>query len=1579
MPPELDEWVPIGGPAAPKDEWVPFTSKSAVPFADKPATPDKWVPFTSKSQAPSWQSDQQTEPDTPSVPRSFMDRLIAGRIAEEQGLDPTHDPLGRPGPLFMTDPWEEAAGRIQKRYPTRPASPEARAASMGGAASFGQVLGGMIESLKTLPERAIKAAGEIQKTGQVTEANVAPGMETALLTLGTGTKFGRTVRAPEAEASHDQMIGELPRDADFKTSAEILTPERIAAAAVQTKDGSIFSDINHGLASAKAKDAGYEIGSLRDSEGFVTSTGRYVDRKEAKQIAEKQDQIGSRAMEAEGSSDLMAHQIFDENGKPYKEARGADPIVEHNLRRLWEQDGIHPAEAVNDARNDAFLRHDLTTPAAAAPPKPRGDMYAPQNPFELARSGELTADKAQEIAGKLKENQETIENNILGDKETADKWRKLHRQSDRAWDSGYKDKEAREFDRQIAELEEKANLTEQDQAYLDGQGWPEYSDPQAWRDLVRELRDFEGDRSDRVTALGYALRGLPREGAPIGPHDHWTLAKIQHAMSEEAKAGGDAQTLLRDAFHKSAERYGGGADAAEIVQNDMARLKRLMENPPVPQPALPAQMPKEQIERILSGREEGEISLRGLGAEVSQAEQIARMIREGKTPTEIMKEMNLESAGYGDDRKNLTVALSRRGVSTDAIMSILEGKPHPLGAAATGNMPPLVSPAVQPVTPPGRLRQIVKDGSSELLGMTRNLQFMLDPMSTGSPRSMAMAKDTANAMRRADWDWMRIDKDIVDRFDPETRRRMYEASDQESVAKQLGVTPEQQAIAKQGLATLKPAELDVVDLLHAEARETWLNMYELGMVKSEEGLPAWTPRMFINTAAGLAEDGALPLNSIGKNFFTRTAQMRHRKYLTAGESEAAAKYKFGEEAELVRDIRVLPMAIARQQKAIAGRQLIEHIKEVGKSAGEELVGGPDPGRFTIDHPAFKTWQPRFKEVELEDGSVAITVVKDHGNIVFDQVPIHVANEFEGPLRAILDEPASKHPLAQSSLSTYQGLMALKGKTMTVIMNSPLIHNAVVWGKVAPSAPGQWLGFRLYFTGNKIKNNPQRAGELVDRGLAPMGNRGSYQDISSIAEAPNLEPGRSLTSSFLSEMLGHLPQKGLTAEQMMTQIKRDVDAAGDFWHNTLLWDRVADVQFGLADHLSNKLVHLGAERIVADRVASHFANMIVGSIPNEAMSQGAKAFLNTVFFSRSFTFGNLQTFKTAALGLPKPLMAQIARDMGMPIAELSKEMGESSVGGFIDTTLKRRAMGNAAKMAIGIIAVDYAISKIMNSFIQNGVNVVLNDSTIDKELHGYAERLKDEFNNTKMDPFRLMHPLSLVDRMTPMSANEPGKENRIFFGYDRDGTALYAKNPVGKYPEEMMDWLGIGTDPMDVIRRKLSPTVGGAFEVFANDKGFGRKIRDLNVNTYGGHIKNIIAAIDHIVGRHFPQDQIMGAADLLRDQGDQKVNAVKAFGPIFGFTTRQGAPGGMGKGEIYSEQDSYKSRLSIERPAIVKMLKNGNQDGAEKAMDAIGMTERDKVMLKRWVEDPSRISPRQRQHFYERATPEQIERLERTGQ
>jgi len=891
-----------------------------------------------------------------------------------------------------------------------------------------------------------------------------------------------------------------------------------------------------------------------------------------------------------------------------------------------------------------------------------------------------------------------------------------------------------------------------------------------------------------------------------------------------------------------------------------------------------------------------------------------------------------------------------------------EGRPGSLGAAAPEPVPDL---ATLPVSPPGRLVAAARGAVADTLGLARNVQFLLDPMSTGSAEAMVIAKDAMNSVRRIDWEWSRRDQYIVDNFNREQRKRMWDAADEESVALQLGESREHQ-----GLVTLEPSERLNVELDHAHAQNAWLHAVDAGLVEGE-GLPAYTPRMVINIANAMDKDGPVALNATGQNVFTRTAQMRHRKYMTAEETEAAAK-AINPEAELVRDIRVLPMATARLEKAVAWREMINHIEETGKAAGDETISvgeipqGSPHKWFTVDNPAFKRVRPRFETV---DGK-RVPMKDADGEIVFDRVPIYVRDDFKGPLLSIFDEAPSKHPAAEMSADAYQFLMALKGKSMTVIMNSPLIHFAVVWGKVVPAAPMEWLGARLYFTGYRIKNDPARAAELIERGLAPIGRRGSFQDISSVAEEPNLKPGR----SFTSDVLAFIP--GLFKEEAGVAVKEAVDKIGDFVHNTLLWNRVEDVQFGLAQHLSDGLVRAGSERIVADRIAAHFSNMIVGSIPKEAMSGAARATANMLMFSRSFTLGNLQTFKTATVGLPKPILAQIMRDMGSTAAEMEGVLGAG--GDYLKGVMRRRAMGTAARTALGIIAIDYVISKAINSVIQSSVNVAVTDSTFSDEFHGYARRMRELADQIKMDPFTLMHPLDMVEKLTPMSENEPSKANRIFIGYDKDGTALYGRNPMGKYPEEMVDWM---TGPLDIMRRKMSPLAGGIYEIMANDRGFGLKIHDPTAKSYGDQLMNMILIGRHMVEKHLPMDQLTGAVDLIggalgKDTGDQRANALRTFAPVAGFTVSHGAPGGMAKGEVYSEMDSYQAKFAIEWPAIRKQFQRGEVEEAHKALAALGVSPRDQRSLERSALNPGRIGGQTLQNFLRRATPEQIDRFDR---
>jgi hypothetical protein len=927
-------------------------------------------------------------------------------------------------------------------------------------------------------------------------------------------------------------------------------------------------------------------------------------------------------------------------------------------------------------------------------------------------------------------------------------------------------------------------------------------------------------------------------------------------------------------------------------------------------------------------------------------------------------------------RHDVTTAKAEPIRLDPADAEILDVKPGSLSAAITDD-PPLIPPSVQPLSPPGSLAATARNAIEQFQGLTANLQYMLDPMATGSNRAMVIAKDAINSVRRIRWDHARLDADIESRFSPDQRGFMWTAADEESVLRQAGEAP-----VDTGLMTLSSEERAVVEDLHARAQSAWLRAVDAGMVEGE-GLPAYTPRMVLNVANAGDAIGPQALNELGRNVSVRTAQMLHRKYLTAEETEEAAKQLVGsrmaergasideikaavEKVQIARDIRALPLATAKLEEAIAWRQMINKVEEVGKAAGEPTVAvghQPDHSWFTIaGNPAFTRWAPML-ERDAATGKWAMRM-DEAGKPIFQPKPIYMPPEFRGPMTAILDASASNSKVVRAAMAPYEAMMALKGKAMTAILNSPLIHNQVVWGKVAEAAGGrEWLGFGLYWRGNKIVNGATgRAQELIERGLNPMGPRGAVQDITGMMEQPSLEPGRSLTSKIVAAV------PGIFDEGAEVATKRAIDKLGDFWHNTLLWDRVRDVHFGLADHLSDHIVSKGIDRITADRIATHFSNIIVGSIPKEAMSQGAAALANLALFSRSFTLGNLATFKQAMVGLPKPIMAQIERDYFD--FRMNPETGTWEAPPTTTEQVRKIAQGMARRKAISTIGMSTALSVIGGALVTHAFNMLLRDASVDDELKGYARRYKSLMRDVDEDPTELRH---MLGRLSPQYDNEPRKQDRVYLGQEADKTAAYMRLPFGKFGEEMMGW---PTQPMQMLRQKLSPMASFGLDVLENDDGMGNKIYDEKAPGLRGDFAVGLAIAEHLIMKHLPANQMMAGRDLLRGDGDPSVNAARVVGPGLGFTVSEGRRGGMAKGELSAVQDEAKARFSLAWPDIKKQILRGEESDAKQVMAGMGISPREQNMLIRNAKNPSAISGRQALDFYRKATPEQQERFDR---
>ena len=825
-----------------------------------------------------------------------------------------------------------------------------------------------------------------------------------------------------------------------------------------------------------------------------------------------------------------------------------------------------------------------------------------------------------------------------------------------------------------------------------------------------------------------------------------------------------------------------------------------------------------------------------------------------------------------------------------------------------------------------------------------NLKRAVVPMGEGSDEAMAIAKKYANQERLAQSQWKRFDDILTKNFTPDQLAKMWNAADEENDLRREGTTD-----ATKGLSRLEPDERNAVETLHTYGEELMERARENGMFEGE-GVPYWTPRMAIMVGedgeyskpafTGKSDGGG---GDTGRNISTNASSMLKRKYLTSAETEAAMKARLaseGKEAELVRNIRTMPMAMERMERAIAARELINQIKAIGRSTGRETVvngdaGGGDKNYFTLDHPAFKTWRPDFND----DG----TVRKDeNGNLVLMKVPLKISKDFEGPIRAIM----STKPNA-----IYLGVMELKAKTMGLIMYSPLIHNAVEWGRALPAMDlkGKMsLGVYTYVTGHAAKNDPVQLNDAISHGLVPIGGRGQYMDITSIMEDPTLKAGRSWTAKALAAPVSIISERG--AEN----VRRAVDAAGKFWHETLLWDRVADLQMGLYTSMKTGFMNKGMAETDASTLAAHFANRYAGALPREAMSSAAQKILNLSLFSRTFTVGNLGAMKDMLIGIPPELKAQIRLSSGEVAAQAATSAGR--------------------RKAIATFVMDVGLMYVGNALLQNWLQKQRGDATWGQIADGYKARYGALATQIGKDPlFVLTHPFNSIQSLTPNAANEEGKEGRIRWGTDANGTAIYMRLPTGKVGEEFKNYASFPHGTLTQRGAKMSTFVKPIVETANNDKGFGQKVYDDSANA--SLVKNISKVVGHFLAAQVPIDQIKSAYDLSTGHGDE-MDSKKIWGPLVGLTFSKGAPGGPAVGEMYAADRAHREAVAQVMPDVARAIKTGDIDGATQIMESVQLTPHEMRLIIRHDTDPeSRLTPQGYLQAYRHSADDEQQRLQ----
>ena len=871
------------------------------------------------------------------------------------------------------------------------------------------------------------------------------------------------------------------------------------------------------------------------------------------------------------------------------------------------------------------------------------------------------------------------------------------------------------------------------------------------------------------------------------------------------------------------------------------------------------------------------------------------------------------------------------------------------------------NPDIRASTP--RIMRAARDKLDEMTanrGVVRELALFANPMSVGGNMdAMAAAHKFANAMRLADHQWITLQDILTKRFQPDELKRMWEAADEENEIR----SGRMQATPDKGIDSLPTDQREAVELLHGYATALLQRAKDVGMFQGQ-GLPYWTPRM----AVMVGDDGNFQPFEFGapeeggdvRNLRTSSPNLKQRKYETVQEYQAAikraAQVAGKHDAEVVADIRTVPFALARLERAIAGRELIEQIKTNGALMGHELVRDHDSGDsnyFTLNHPAFKTWVHKntWEEVtpgELMNDGYAVqngTVVDHQGQAVpgyrvhptgdiekqihQSAAKLYVDKSWEGPLRAVLDTKIPAEGL-------YKSLMHVKAESMNFIMASPLTHQLVIFGRAAAHGIPVVSALQAYYVGHQAENNRALISEMISHGMVPLGHKGFLQDALGIQQQDSVAPG----NSYVAKGLGWVADKTL-GRDAGDAVRRGIDWAGDKWHNTLLWNRISDLQRGIYIQVKAAAMKDGHASEAAAAIAAHAANRFAGAVPNEAISKGARALVNVSLFSRTFQQANLGMLKDMVVGLPAAQRAALEQTLGREAAE--------------------KASNYTRKEMWGAFGKDFVMALVLNNVLQaTFANLLKSDDEgdwKDKLANAYAQRYQEMLLKGQESWTNWLNPWFIPNSLSLLAANEPKKEKRIRVGTEDDGTATYMRNPMGKVMEELEAWV---RHPVDTVWSKMSPTAKGVIQAAMNrEDDYGtpiwKKSDAWGVQVYKG--------LEHIMEAHIPADVIKAHWNILTGEEAKKDDTLpwfmntaerqKVFGMWSGMNVSGGNPGGPAIAEMNAVNDEHKENLAVIRKDVKDLVKHGKVDEAFDLLVKNGALPREANNKILGIENPAR--------------------------
>lgn len=786
----------------------------------------------------------------------------------------------------------------------------------------------------------------------------------------------------------------------------------------------------------------------------------------------------------------------------------------------------------------------------------------------------------------------------------------------------------------------------------------------------------------------------------------------------------------------------------------------------------------------------------------------------------------------------------------------------------------------------------------------RAIRAGTQPLQAGTPETAAIAKNLANHNRlikdRASREIMAVRK-----FTPEDHVNMIRGIEEPSRR-----------------AALTPDQLAIVDKMNGE-------MTYLSDLAMQLGIIGGVRRPY---AKHVVESFATrPGNPLRASWLRTGIKTGQRKHATFVEGEAAGvKYRY--------DWKDMVKAKSDLEQAVYGKLLMKTLKD-SVLAGTDvpmLLRQGSPGArdyVSIDHPAFfeqhfsggkhlriggKNYQIKNGEVTVggktypvtKDGSAVYVAGKAHQVLKETRVSstrLVVHPDLATPLKAVLG--------TQDPWIVAQGLRALKAASMKFIMFNPLFHGATVFFKQLPLSisKSHINPIGLYMEGYRLRTDPVWRDKAFSHNVNILENMGYKMDA--YGEQP-----------LAGESFYHF---------VHPKFGKIMDKVGNFWHGTLLWNRIGDMQMGVFKRYgeqfeTNMLKEYEAKHGVKpdEATAKHIsdaayyqsgelANLVAGAWGKEDFFLAWKNTLDTVLFSTSYTMSTMRIAKYAAGSIPRHLQGQVTRSLReFPKGEIPKEF---------------------AKIAKTMVLIDLMLWMAT----AQGLNYAFTSWGNIPDKHG---KIGGHF----------------------AWDNEYGKTGKIAIGMKEDGTVLY----MGNFFRTARDIAEIITAPQTLAQNKQSPIFKAIMSLVENRDWKGNTIFKEGADAWyddalagATHLANAVTGYESTKRSLFPDE----------DEAFRRLN-------LLGLQTSVGAPGGMQTGEL-----KHIARVQAEADAEVlleaaSLASNGEESEAIDLLITNNFTagQIKAFLLKENFPALQHLGGLDYKRLYQKATPKQKESLDRMG-